>query len=84
MNKTPRVMILDREPAPQPPLAEGITKSEASREASRVMHPLGRLGEPTDIAPMIEFLLGSDASWITGQCFGVDGGLATVKSLPKR
>ena len=36
--------------------------------------PLGRLGTPRDVASAIRFLLSSDASFITGQVLGVDGG----------
>ena len=43
--------------------------------------PLGRLGEPNDIAQMALYL-GSDASpWVSGQLFYVDGGI-TVNELP--
>ena len=37
--------------------------------------PLGRAGEPSDIGHAVTFLAGPDAGWITGQVFGVDGGL---------
>lgn len=37
--------------------------------------PLGRIGEPTEIAATIAFLLSPAASYITGQCIHVDGGL---------
>ncbi len=36
--------------------------------------PLGRLGEPEDIAPAIRYLAGPESSWMTGQSFAVDGG----------
>lgn len=36
--------------------------------------PLGRIGEPEEIAEMIRFLIGPESSWITGQNFAVDGG----------
>lgn len=62
------------------PLAEGITKSEPAKKASIAMHPLGRIGEPADIARAIEWLLDPAASWVTGQTIGVDGGLARVRS----
>ena len=61
------------------PLSERITKVEASRKVSLAMHPLGRLGRPRDVAAMIEFLLRPENDWITGQCFGVDGGLGTLR-----
>ncbi|MDV2993607.1 MAG: Glucose 1-dehydrogenase 1 [Chroococcidiopsis sp. SAG 2025] len=37
--------------------------------------PLGRLGKPEDIAPVVAFLASSDADYITGSTFFVDGGL---------
>lgn len=38
-------------------------------------YPLGRLGEPADVASAVAFLSSSDASWITGQTLVIDGGL---------
>jgi 3-oxoacyl-[acyl-carrier protein] reductase len=39
-------------------------------------NPLGRLGKPEEIARAILFLAGEGASFMTGQCIGVDGGAA--------
>jgi len=36
--------------------------------------PLGRIGEPEEIAEMVRFLVGPESSWVTGQNFAVDGG----------
>lgn len=44
--------------------------------ARAAMHPLGRIGEPMDVATAIHFLLGAEAGWITGICLSVDGGRA--------
>ncbi len=38
--------------------------------------PLRRLGRPEDIAGAVAFLAGDEASWVTGQVVGVNGGLA--------
>jgi glucose 1-dehydrogenase len=37
--------------------------------------PLNRLGQPSDVAAMVTFLLSDDANYITGSTFVVDGGL---------
>ncbi|MDP3674916.1 MAG: SDR family oxidoreductase, partial [Novosphingobium sp.] len=37
-------------------------------------YPLGRLGQPGDIAGAVRFLAGPESGWMTGQCFAVDGG----------
>lgn len=42
-------------------------------EASKA-YPLGRLGEPEDVAGPVAFLLSEDAAWITGQTIVIDGG----------
>ena len=54
------------------PMTSYIT-DEMEREWARY-YPLGRLGRPEDIAPMIAFLASSQASWITGQAISVSGG----------
>ncbi|MEV0094840.1 SDR family NAD(P)-dependent oxidoreductase [Streptomyces sp. NPDC050738] len=43
-------------------------------------YPLGRVGEPEDIAAAIAFLASRDASWITGTTLRVDGGMLAVNS----
>jgi len=61
------------------PLAARIVGNEASLKASEAMHALGRIGEPDDVASLIDYLLDPGHAWITGQVFGVDGGLGTVR-----
>jgi NAD(P)-dependent dehydrogenase (short-subunit alcohol dehydrogenase family) len=68
----------------QTPLTQRLTANEASRKTSLAMHPLGRLGEPGDVAGAIAWLLDRKQSWITGQVIGVDGGLATVQNRPRK
>jgi 3-oxoacyl-[acyl-carrier protein] reductase len=49
--------------------------SEDIRDVLLGQTPLGRLGEPEDIARTVRFLLSDDASFITGAILSVDGGL---------
>ena len=48
---------------------------EAAREALSSQIALGRLGRPEDIAPVVRFLAGPGAAYITGQVLVVDGGM---------
>mgnify|MGYP001810106633 CR=1 FL=1 len=61
------------------PLAARITSSPPAEQASLALHPLGRLGEPDDVAAAIAFLLDPTNAWTTGQVLGVDGGLGALK-----
>ena len=61
----------------------GMTASQATAEmrdmAGLVEHfaaetPLGRIGQPEDIARAVRFLAGPESGWVTGQTFSADGG----------
>ena len=60
-------------------LTRRIWESERAAATSRAMHALDRLGEPQDVASVVCFLLAPENSWITGEVFSLDGGLAHVK-----
>lgn len=51
------------------------TLDENVKEKLKEQIPLGRLGSPADIAKVVAFLAGEDASYITGQVLNVDGGM---------
>jgi 3-oxoacyl-[acyl-carrier protein] reductase len=36
--------------------------------------PMGRIGQPPDMADVVAFLVSDDARWVTGQSIHVDGG----------
>jgi 3-oxoacyl-[acyl-carrier protein] reductase len=52
----------------------GITESEFRAQVES-QTPLGRIGQPEDIAPAAVFLASDDAHWITGEVLTVSGGL---------
>jgi 3-oxoacyl-[acyl-carrier protein] reductase len=56
-------------------LLRSTNSAEGLAEAVR-MTPLGRLGEPADIADVVAFLAGPDARWLTGQNLHATGGIA--------
>jgi 3-oxoacyl-[acyl-carrier protein] reductase len=54
--------------------AAGITESDFRKQVE-ARTPLGRIGQPQDVAPAAVFLASSDADWITGETFYIAGGL---------
>jgi len=54
------------------------TYSEDQLKKMVARYPMGRLGTPDDAASMILYLLGPEASWVTGQTISVNGGYATL------
>jgi NAD(P)-dependent dehydrogenase (short-subunit alcohol dehydrogenase family) len=51
-------------------------KARGGKEWEEVLrlHPLGRLGEPKDVAWAVVYLVSDEASWVTGTSLIVDGG----------
>ena len=60
---------IEKDPGAHAALGQG----NLSRAQARI--PLGRLGQPGEIAALIEFLLSPAAAYITGQTIHADGGL---------
>jgi 3-oxoacyl-[acyl-carrier protein] reductase len=51
-----------------------MIKSEAGRTMVLGLQALQRIGQPGDVADVVEFLVSNDARWITGDVLAVDGG----------
>lgn len=60
-------------------LVQGLFDQAPDREAAirmrKAMIPLGRLGQPEDVAQMAVFLASEESSWLTGAAIALDGGL---------
>jgi 3-oxoacyl-[acyl-carrier protein] reductase len=52
----------------------GITESDFRKQVES-QTPLGRIGQPADIAPAVVFLASSDSGWTTGETLYISGGL---------
>lgn len=61
------------------PLAGRILSTDDKKEASNKRHPIGRYGEPEDLANAALYLLSTGSTWVTGQTLGVDGGMGALK-----
>lgn len=59
--------VLRRAPDPQ-----------AVRKERTAVHPIGRLGEPEDVAGMAVYLASDESAWVTGATLAVDGGYLAV------
>ena len=67
-----------RTSAPGPTETELLTAANGTErlEGYARMTPLGRLGQPDDIAGVVAFLAEPEASWVTGQVIRANGGMA--------
>jgi len=71
-------------------VAPGLTETPATatlckapaRQVSEKMHPLGRIGQPDDVASALAWLIDPEQSWVTGQILHIDGGLGQLRKPP--
>jgi 3-oxoacyl-[acyl-carrier protein] reductase len=53
--------------------SQGITESDMRKQVEG-QTPLGRIGQPQDLAGAVAFLASPDSAWITGETFLISGG----------
>lgn len=72
----PRILVNAVAPGPIDTPLLGFAAMSPAQQALELDNPLKRIGQPEEVASMILFLVGEGPSFITGQCFAVDGGAA--------
>ncbi|MBI1799435.1 MAG: glucose 1-dehydrogenase [Candidatus Eisenbacteria bacterium] len=61
-------------------ITNAVPDYAAFLERSKSTHPIGRVGQPEEIAALALFLLSDEAAWITGGTYAVDGGRALASA----
>ena len=53
----------------------------AARDAAIAKHPVGRMGEPADVAGLVAWLISDDSAFASGSNFTIDGGLTAQSPI---
>jgi NAD(P)-dependent dehydrogenase (short-subunit alcohol dehydrogenase family) len=61
------------------PLADRLLNSPEKLDASNKRHPIGRVGQPAEVAALAALLMGEHGSWMTGQVLHLDGGMGRLR-----
>lgn len=64
------------------PMFDGVRALPSLHDAYLKAIPMGRLGQPAEVAKAIAFLLSDDASYVTGAVLTIDGGTTCATSFP--
>lgn len=58
-------------------MTKPFVKTQKDRDFMNAEHPLGRIGEPEEVAKAVLYFASDDAAWTTGAILAVDGGEST-------
>jgi 3-oxoacyl-[acyl-carrier protein] reductase len=58
------------------PMTDALNETQKAKLADAI--PLGRLGQPSDIAAAVLYLASEEAAWVTGATLHVNGGMAMI------
>ncbi len=58
------------------PMTDALTEAQKAKLAESI--PLGRLGQPADVASAVAYLASDEAGWVTGATLHVNGGMAMI------
>jgi 3-oxoacyl-[acyl-carrier protein] reductase len=70
----PRTRVNAIAPGPVDTPLLGYNKMTPDQQRLETNNPMGRIGKPHEVAAVAVFLAGPSASFVTGQCYSVDGG----------
>ena len=61
-----------------------LLTSDTMKQISAAQHPLGRIGQPDDIAHWVRAIINPQLQWASGMVLPVDGGLAHLRGMPRK